>query len=239
MNENEALEPYASLKAKILEAVKKLKEEEKSSPTPPKREEGNKENTSTPPARARKDFKKPKVEEVAAHVAEKGYTFDPEAFWNFYESNGWRVGAHVMKSWHAACVTWQKTANRRAKAQAHIDAKMGERKIIASIDPPPIPMDTPMWRKYEFSQRRVSRNFRSDGAKAAISVMNGIIDNRSERRCTIWRMMPREMRERLLREAKEALLALWKTSSCGHGPGKAMPDFTSITVDGCFVCSGR
>ena len=136
MNENEALEPYASLKAKILEAVKKLKEEEKSSPTPPKREEGNKENTSTPPARARKDFKKPTVEEVAAHVAEKGYTFDPEAFWNFYESNGWRVGSHVMKSWHAACVTWQKTENRRAKAQAHIDAKMDERaeKRQAHID---------------------------------------------------------------------------------------------------------
>ena len=52
MNQNVADELYESLKAKILEAVKKLKEEEKSSPTPPKREEGNKENTSTPPARA-------------------------------------------------------------------------------------------------------------------------------------------------------------------------------------------
>ena len=122
-------------------------------------------------------------------------------------------------------------------SRLYSDGRRGERKIIASIDPPPIPMDTPMWRKSEFAQRRVSRNFRSDGAKSAASVMNGIVANKSDRRCTKWRMMPREMRERLLREAKEALLRRWRASSCGHGPGKAMPDFTSITVDGCFVCS--
>ena len=124
-------------------------------------------------------------------------------------------------------------------SRLYSDGRRGERKIIASIDPPPIPMDTPMWKAYKLARQSVRRNFRSDGAKSAVSVMNGIVANKSERRCTIWRMMPREMRERLLREAKEALLALWKTSSCGHGPGKAMPDFTSITVDGCFVCSGR
>ena len=41
-----------------------------------------------------------------------------------------------MKSWHAACVTWQKTENRRAKAQAHFDEKMDERaeKRQAHID---------------------------------------------------------------------------------------------------------
>ena len=127
MNENLSDEPYETLKAKILKAVENSKEKENIPPTPPIREKENKENNSTSPARARKEFKKPTVEEVAAHVAEKGYTFDPEAFWNFYESNGWRVGSHVMKSWHAACVTWQKTENRRAKVQAHFDARMDER----------------------------------------------------------------------------------------------------------------
>ena len=109
------------------ELVRVAKEKENIPPTPPIIEKENKENNTTSPARARKDFKKPTVEEVAAHVAEKGYTFDPEAFWNFYESNGWRVGSHAMKSWHAACVTWQKTENRRAKAQAYFDARMDER----------------------------------------------------------------------------------------------------------------
>ena len=53
-------------------------------------------------------FTKPTVEEIAAHVKAKGYTFDAEAFWNFYESNGWYVGRRKMKSWTSACVTWQK-----------------------------------------------------------------------------------------------------------------------------------
>ena len=60
-----------------------------------------------------------------------GYTFDPEAFWNFYESKEWRVGSHVMKSWTSACVTWQKIRNREKRCEAiltaHIDAKMDER----------------------------------------------------------------------------------------------------------------
>ena len=42
------------------------------------------------------------------HIKANGYTFDAEAFWNFYESNGWYVGRRKMKSWQSACVTWQK-----------------------------------------------------------------------------------------------------------------------------------
>ena len=60
------------------------------------------------------------------HVREKGYTFDPERFWNFYESKGWRVGSHVMKLWTAACVTWQKSREQKERERAHLDAKMDE-----------------------------------------------------------------------------------------------------------------
>ena len=52
-------------------------------------------------------FAPPSVDEVKAHVREKGFRFDPEAFWAFYESKGWKVGDAPMKSWQAACVTWQ------------------------------------------------------------------------------------------------------------------------------------
>ena len=50
---------------------------------------------------------RPAVEEVRQYCREKGYTFDPEAFIAFYESNGWKVGKNPMKSWHHACTTWQ------------------------------------------------------------------------------------------------------------------------------------
>lgn len=53
-------------------------------------------------------FRAPTVDEVRAHCVDKGYTFDPEAFVAFYESKGWKVGRNPMKSWQAACVTWQK-----------------------------------------------------------------------------------------------------------------------------------
>ena len=55
-----------------------------------------------------KRFAPPSVDEVRAYCAEKGYTFDPEAFVAFYESKGWKVGRNPMRSWQAACTTWQK-----------------------------------------------------------------------------------------------------------------------------------
>ncbi len=112
------------------------KEKENLPPTPPIREKETLCAKRAKRAHARERFKKPTVEEVAAHIAEKGYTFDAEEFWNFYESKGWRVGSHVMSSWTSACVTWQKIEKRRAKREAHLDLKMDERadKRTAHID---------------------------------------------------------------------------------------------------------
>jgi hypothetical protein len=113
-----------------LAQVKEGKEEK--SPHAPQKEKDQETNNKNPTrARARDRFVKPTVEEVAAHVRAKGYTFDAEQFWHYYDSNGWMVGSHVMKSWQSACVTWQKKEEREAAVeaarQAHIDAKMDER----------------------------------------------------------------------------------------------------------------
>ena len=58
-----------------------------------------------------KRFVKPTIQEIQAHILEKGYTFDAEAFYAFYESNGWKVGRNPMKNWKAACTTWAKKRN--------------------------------------------------------------------------------------------------------------------------------
>jgi len=55
-----------------------------------------------------KRFVKPTIQEIQAHILEKGYTFDAEAFYAFYESNGWKVGRNPMKNWKMACTTWAK-----------------------------------------------------------------------------------------------------------------------------------
>lgn len=58
-------------------------------------------------------FKKPTLDELTAYVNEKHYHFDPVKFWNYYESNGWKVGKNPMKNWHSCCVTWE--ANYKIK----------------------------------------------------------------------------------------------------------------------------
>lgn len=69
--------------------------------------EFKREGDTSCPAPSTKRFQKPTLEEIRAYLNEKGYTFSAEAFYNFYESNGWKVGKNPMKSWKAACTTWQ------------------------------------------------------------------------------------------------------------------------------------
>lgn len=56
-------------------------------------------------------FKKPTIDEIRAYCQERKNAVDPEKFWNYYESNGWKVGKNPMKDWRA-CIrgTWEKRA---------------------------------------------------------------------------------------------------------------------------------
>ena len=45
----------------------------------------------------------PVVEEVQAHIDEKGLAVDAVDFVDFYQSKGWVVGKGPMKDWRAAC----------------------------------------------------------------------------------------------------------------------------------------
>ena len=74
-------------------------------------------STEAPPEKRREEkksksighFVPPTLIELIRHCNEKKYTFDPEAFLAHYEARGWKLNRGVpMKSWKAACVTWQK-----------------------------------------------------------------------------------------------------------------------------------
>ena len=53
-------------------------------------------------------FKKPTMEELEDFKKESGLnTVDVDSFFNYYESNGWRVGKQPMKNWKAAMRNWQ------------------------------------------------------------------------------------------------------------------------------------
>ena len=52
-------------------------------------------------------FKKPSIEDVRAYCQARANNVSPEAFFAFYESNGWKVGRNPMKDWRAAVRTWE------------------------------------------------------------------------------------------------------------------------------------
>ena len=72
------------------------------------RESSRKRNSANNSTTAAQKLKKPTLEELKAYIAENGYTFSAEAFMDYYESNGWKVGRNPMKSWQATCRTWQR-----------------------------------------------------------------------------------------------------------------------------------
>lgn len=60
------------------------------------------------PHTKRQRFQKPSLEEVKLYAAKSGVSeFEAEKFFNYYESNGWKVGRNLMVSWHGAFANWK------------------------------------------------------------------------------------------------------------------------------------
>lgn len=58
-------------------------------------------------------FKAPTRDEVRAYVKEKGYHFDPDHFFDFYEAGNWTLsGGRKITSWKRCCVTWEHNNDR-------------------------------------------------------------------------------------------------------------------------------
>lgn len=49
------------------------------------------------------------VQEVRDYVQEKGYHFNPDEFYAFYESSNWHRGKTKITNWKQCCVTWETT----------------------------------------------------------------------------------------------------------------------------------
>ena len=58
-------------------------------------------------------FTKPTVDEIKSYCKERNNNIDPESFYDFYESKGWKVGNSPMKDWKACVRTWER--NRTTK----------------------------------------------------------------------------------------------------------------------------
>ena len=63
-----------------------------------------------------KRFRKPSISDIAAYCAANGYKLDAHRFYDYYESNGWRVGKTPMKNWQAAIRNWERNEQNKFPA---------------------------------------------------------------------------------------------------------------------------
>lgn len=57
---------------------------------------------------SQKRFVRPTIDELRDYCGQRGNGVDPEAFIDFYDSKGWKIGNQPMKDWKAAVRTWEK-----------------------------------------------------------------------------------------------------------------------------------
>ena len=58
-----------------------------------------------------KRFTKPTLDEVQAYCQERNKGVDAQKWYDYYSSNGWKVGRNPMKDWRAAIRTWERGDN--------------------------------------------------------------------------------------------------------------------------------
>lgn len=62
----------------------------------------------------RKRFEKPTLSEIKQYCTERNNNVNAEQFYDYYESNGWKVGKNSMKDWKAAFRTWERSEYRKS-----------------------------------------------------------------------------------------------------------------------------
>lgn len=118
---NDLKEALIELK-KVIDSAESAKEKKEELPLQPQEEIKIKTTTTTRAgadervggrARTRTKFIPPSQEEVLAYLMSRNSPVDAVQFWNYYESNGWKVGRNKMKNWHSAVVTWERKERER------------------------------------------------------------------------------------------------------------------------------
>lgn len=64
-------------------------------------------------------FVPPSLSEVTTYCLERANKVDAQAFIDFYESKGWKVGSTPMKDWRAAVRTWERRDKEKGKPKGN------------------------------------------------------------------------------------------------------------------------
>lgn len=77
-------------------------------------EEKDTEIVADAPIPPKKRFIKPEVSEILSYCSERKNGLDPQHFFDYYESNGWKIGKNPMKDWKATVRTWERNGFTRS-----------------------------------------------------------------------------------------------------------------------------
>ena len=76
-------------------------------------------NSNELPKTKSKKFTKPSLEEINKFILENNLKVNAEHFYDYYESNGWKVGKNSMKDWKATLRNWNRnTFNEKSKSSS-------------------------------------------------------------------------------------------------------------------------
>ena len=64
-----------------------------------------------------KRFVKPTLDDIFDYCSERQNNVDYQKFYDYYSSNGWKVGKNPMKDWKAAVRTWEKNTEAPSKSK--------------------------------------------------------------------------------------------------------------------------
>lgn len=70
-------------------------------------------NSSASTTTKRKRFEKPTLSQITQYCLERNNNVNTEQFYDYYESNGWKVGKNAMKDWKACVRTWERNGYDR------------------------------------------------------------------------------------------------------------------------------
>lgn len=129
-------EKYEAIKAKRAAAGKKHKgnqhTQEPKQEEPEEKQQAEKEEPTEKPAEKpkAKNFKKPTIEEIQAYCSERKNSVDAQAFFDFYESKGWKIGTAKMKDWRASVRNWERRQRYEGVKQKAVGALWGNESDI-------------------------------------------------------------------------------------------------------------
>lgn len=82
-----------------------------------------------------KRFVKPTITEIEEYCKSRGNTVNAQRFFDYYESNGWKVGKNPMKDWKAAVRTWERTegGNSHGKYRTGTETDSGPARVLGTM----------------------------------------------------------------------------------------------------------